>query len=97
MRLDTPFKLRTSEDTETLGGYSTSKCTWSASPLASTTVAPKSPATRSKCLVSRSIASASNTFLQYLVTKIKCTCNAACGIQSGKNCKLDTSGVHPSP
>src|ERR1700740_395393 len=49
-----------------------SRCTRSASPSISSSCASKSAQTFSKMTLSRSIASRSNTFVRYFVTKTKC-------------------------
>ncbi len=71
IRADTPFREFTSAETATFGGYSTSRCTWSSSPVNATRRAPKSSHTprmvRSQAF---SIAS-SNTPRRYFVTKTK--------------------------
>src|SRR5580692_8373275 len=74
-RLETPLRLFTSEETATLGGYSTSRCTWSPSPSISTNVASASEQTSAKMPRKTSIARASNTRRRYFATKTKCTCN----------------------
>src|SRR5262249_2058110 len=57
-------------------GYSTSRCTWSSSPLASTRRAAKSSQMLINSSRNVSWAVALKTFLRYLVTKTKWTCNA---------------------
>src|ERR1700692_1183169 len=53
-----------------------SKCTCSVSPFISTNCASKLAQTFAKMTLSRWMASPSNTFLRYFVTKTKWTCNA---------------------
>ena len=70
------MRLLTNLESATLGGYSMSRCTWSSSPLLSTRRASKSWQMRVKISRNVSWAFALNTFLRYLVTKTKWTCNA---------------------
>lgn len=72
-RLDTPLRLFTSREICTVGGYSTSRCTWSSSPLNSVRTAPKSVQTLANtgCIAVR--CSSVNTPRRYFVTKTKCT------------------------
>src|SRR5882757_3540857 len=74
-RLETPLRLFTSEETGTLGGYCTSRCTWSSSPSICTSVACASEQTSAKMPRRRSIACASNTRRRYFATKTQCTCS----------------------
>src|SRR6185369_17296337 len=74
-RLETPLRLFTSKETESLGGYSTSRCTWSSSPFISTSVACASEQTSVKMSRKTSIARASHTRRRYFATQTKCTCN----------------------
>src|SRR5487761_1126685 len=73
-RLETPLREFTSEDTETFGGYSSSRWTWSSSPSISRSVAWNSRQTSVKIARSASMAAPSNTRRRYLATKTKCTC-----------------------
>src|SRR5487761_343502 len=73
-RLETPLREFTSEDTETFGGYSSSRWTWSSSPSISRSVAWNSRQTSVKISRSASMAAPSNTRRRYLATKTKCTC-----------------------
>ena len=75
-RDETPLRLFTSLDSCTVGGYSTSRCTWSSPPLNSTRAAPKSAHTsaRTGCIAVR--CASVNTPRRYFVTKTKWTCRA---------------------
>src|SRR5215475_3740036 len=73
-RLEAPLRLFTSAETATLGGYSTSRCTWSRSPSISTRVASNLRQTPPKTAFSVSREALSNAKRRYLATKTKCTC-----------------------
>src|SRR5207249_2164944 len=69
----TPLRLLTRWESDTFGGYSTRRCTWSSSPLLSTRTASKSWQTFAKMSRKVSWAAPVSTFLRYLVTKTKWT------------------------
>src|SRR5215471_5939502 len=73
-RLEAPLRLFTSAETASLGGYSTSRCTWSRSPSISTIVASNLAQMALKMPFNVSRAGLSNTRRRYLATKTKCTC-----------------------
>lgn len=74
MRLETPFRLFTSADKATLGGWFTSRCTRSCSPSNSTSSASTSVHTLANTTRISSRISFVKTPRLYLVTKTKCTC-----------------------
>lgn len=73
LRAEMPFWLFTRAETGTFDGYSTSRCTWSSSPLNSRSSAPKSPQTFRMASWRHWSRSASGTPRRYFVTKTKWT------------------------
>src|SRR5215471_15377967 len=73
-RLEAPLRLFTNAETASLGGYSTSRCTWSRSPSIATRVASNLAQMPLKMPSNVCRAAWSKTRRRYLATKTKCTC-----------------------
>ena len=72
-RLDTPFREFTNRATDSFGGYSTNRCTWSHSPLHSIKSESKSAQMLRNDLCNLVNASSSSTRQRYFKTNTRCT------------------------